>query len=251
MEKEAIFPMRINKYLAWKNISTRRGADEIVKAGQVRINGRLAVLGDKVGEHDQVTVRENARQKKRLVYCAFNKPKGIATHSPQKGEPGIKEAFKFPEKAFPLGRLDKDSQGLLILTNDGRITDRLLSPKYYHEKEYVVRVAQNITPDFIARMAKGIRLEDGYVTRACSVKKINKFSFSIVLTEGKKHQIRRMCEKLGRTVTDLRRERVINIKLGNLKPGSFRNIEGEELEAFFKAISMNDQTGRSNEEVIK
>lgn len=242
--------MRINKYLAWKNVSTRRGADEIVKAGHVRINGRLAILGDKVEENDKVTVLENTRKKKRLVYYAFNKPKGIATHSPQKGEPGIKEAFKFPEQVFPLGRLDKDSHGLLILTNDGRITDRLLSPEYYHEKEYVVRVAQDVSPDFIAKMSKGVRLEDGYITRACSVKKINKFSFSIILTEGKKHQIRRMCEKLGRTVTDLRRERVINIKLGNLKPGSFRNIEGKELESFFKAIDMDDQAGKIDEKII-
>lgn len=240
MEKEVKFPMRINKYLAWKNVSTRRGADEIVKAGQVRINGRLAVLGDKVEENDQVAVLENKRQKKRLVYYAFNKPKGIATHSPKEGEPGIREAFKFPEKVFPLGRLDKDSHGLLIFTNDGRITDKLLSPEYYHEKEYVVRVTQDATPDFVAKMAKGVRLEDGYMTRACSVKKINKSTFSIILTEGKKHQIRRMCEKLGRTVTDLQRERVVNIKLGNIKSGSFRNIEGKELEAFFEAIGMNN-----------
>jgi 23S rRNA pseudouridine2604 synthase len=159
MKKEATFPMRINKYLAWKNVSTRRGADEMVKAGQVRVNGRLAVLGDKVREDDQVTVLKNTRQKKRLVYYAFNKPKGIATHSPQKGEPGIKESFKFPEKVFPLGRLDKDSQGLLIFTNDGRITERLLSPEYYHEKEYVVRVAQDVTPDFVAKWQRACGLK--------------------------------------------------------------------------------------------
>lgn len=239
MKKEATFPMRINKYLAWKKVSTRRGADDIVRAGRVRINGRPAVLGDKVGENDQVSVRENARQKKRLVYYAFNKPRGVATHSPQKDEPGIRETFKFPEEVFPLGRLDKDSYGLIILTNDGRITDRLLNPEYYHEKEYMVRVAQDVAPDFVAGMAKGVRLEDGYVTRACRVKKINKSTFSIILTEGKKHQIRRMCEKFDRTVIDLRRERVVNIKLENLKPGTSRNIEGKELEAFFQAIGMD------------
>jgi 23S rRNA pseudouridine2604 synthase len=226
MEK---YPIRINKYLAVQKICSRREADFLIEQKKVKINGKAAVLGDKVEEKDKVTV-ENFN--KDLVYLAFNKPEGVLTYSPDKKELDIQKLLGKGKKLFPIGRLDKDSSGIIILTNDGRITDRLLNPKYEHEKEYIVQVNQGITADFIKKMAGGVRLDDGYVTRQCVVKRIEKKSFSIILTEGKKRQIRRMCGALGYGVVKLERIRFLNIKINALKPGEFRNIKGDELEEF-------------------
>jgi 23S rRNA pseudouridine2604 synthase len=236
--KETIYPMRINKYLATRHISTRREADEIIKSGRVKINGRTAVLGDKVMANDEVVVHKNVLKDRKFVYLAFNKPKEIITHSPQRGERSIENITKLKEKVFPVGRLDKDSHGLIILTNDGRITDRLLNPDYHHEKEYVVKVDRTISPGFIKQMESGVVLGDGYQTKKCQVEKIDKQTFSIILTEGKKRPIRRMCEKLERKVIDLKRIRIMNIRLNDLKSGQHRNIEREELKLFLKKIGM-------------
>ncbi|KKQ20470.1 MAG: Ribosomal large subunit pseudouridine synthase F [Parcubacteria group bacterium GW2011_GWC1_36_9] len=213
--------MRINKYLALKKISTRRGADELVKEKKVFINGRLAVLGSKVKETDKIEVKEV--KQKEYKYFAYNKPIGIETDSPR-------------EDLFPLGRLDKASHGLMILTNDGRITDQLLNPKYFHEKEYVVKTSKKLRSNFKQKMEAGVNIE-GYVTKKCKVKIINDFTFRIILTEGKKHQIRRMCSRLFQEVADLKRERIMNIKLGNLKSNAFREIKDEELAAFLTGLS--------------
>jgi len=214
------FPMRINKYLALKKISTRRGADELVSAKKVYINNKLAVLGDKVNEKDNIEVK--GAEKKEYKYFAYNKPIGIETNSPK-------------EDLFPLGRLDKASHGLLILTNDGRITDQLLNPKYFHEKEYLVRTSNKLRSNFKQKMEAGVDIE-GYLTKKCKVKIINDFTFRVVLTEGKKHQIRRMCANLFQEVADLKRERIMNIKLGNLKQNCFREIKGEELTTFLNQV---------------
>ncbi len=231
MKKEIIFPIRINKYLAYNNFCTRRAADEIIKSGRVKINGQVAVLGAKVLETDEVTIDKDIRRNKKLVYLAYNKPAGIVTHSPQKGERSIEDIFNYSQKVFPVGRLDKDSHGLILLTNDGRVTDRLLNPDHFHKKEYMVKVDRTISPGFIKNMAEGVVLDDGYKTRVCEVKKINDLAFSIVLTEGKKRQIRRMCEKLERRVTELKRVRIMNVRLGGLKTREYREIEGlEQLE---------------------
>ncbi len=238
MKKEITFPIRINKFLAYNNFCTRREADEIISAGRVKINKRLAILGDKVQDGDNVTIDKNIRRLKELVYLAFNKPRGVVTHSPQEGEKSIETILKYPQKVFPVGRLDKDSYGLIILTNDGRVTDRLLNPDYEHEKEYIVSVDRNITPGFIKNMAEGVILDDGYKTKVAQVKKIDDLTFSIVLTEGKRRQIRRMCEKLERRVLDLRRERIMNIRLGKIKSKEFRKIDGEELKEFLKSIGI-------------
>ncbi len=240
MQKEIIFPIRINKYLAYSNFCTRRAADEMIASGRVKINERLAVLGDKVQAQDQVTVDKDSKRNKPLVYLAFNKPRGIVTHSPQKGEKSIEEIFKFPQKVFPVGRLDKDSHGLIILTNDGRITDRLLNPDHAHEKEYVVKVDRTISPGFLKNMAEGVILDDGYKTKPAQVKKIDELTFSIVLTEGKKRQIRRMCERLERTVLDLRRIRIMNIELGKLGPRESRSIEGAELLQLLGSVGIDN-----------
>ncbi|OGI95647.1 hypothetical protein A2917_02895 [Candidatus Nomurabacteria bacterium RIFCSPLOWO2_01_FULL_42_17] len=215
--------MRINKYLALKKISTRRGADELVKEKKVFINGKLAVLGSKVNETDKVEVK--GAKTKEYVYFAYNKPIGIETSSPR-------------EDLFPLGRLDKASHGLLILTNDGRITDQLLNPKYFHEKEYVVKTLNKLRSSFKKNMETGVKIEGekDYVTKKCKVKILNENTFRIILTEGKKHQIRRMCSALFQEVADLKRERIMNIKLGNLKPGALREIKDEELTTFLDQV---------------
>lgn len=228
--------VRINKYLALKKISTRRGADELVKNKKVFINGKLAFLGDKVNEKDTVEVR--GVKLNEYKYFAYHKPIDVITHSPQEGEQDIKEEIKnknIPKDVFPIGRLDKNSHGLIILTNDGRITDQLLNPKYVHEKEYVVRTSNKLRSNFKQKMEAGVNIE-GYITKKCKVKILNDFTFRVVLTEGKKHQIRRMCSALFQEIADLKRERVMNIKLGNLKSNEFREIKGTELSLFLKSL---------------
>lgn len=217
------YPMRINKYLADQKISTRRGADELIEQKKVFINGKLAVLGSKVNENDKVEVR--GAKEKAYLYFAYNKPIGIETTSPR-------------AELFPLGRLDKNSHGLLILTNDGRITDQLLNPKYTHEKEYLVKTSNKLRSSFKKKMEAGVNIEgqENYVTKKCQVKILSDFTFKIILTEGKKHQIRRMCSALFQEIADLKRERIMNIKLGNLKPNGLREIKGEELEIFLKSL---------------
>lgn len=235
MEEEIKYPVRINKYLALKNVCARREADELIVQKKVKINGKIAVLGAKVNENDKVVVEGF---KKKLVYLAFNKPKGVITHSAEEGETAIKDVQDFGEDIFPLGRLDKDSCGLILLTNDGRVTDKLLNPKYEHEKEYIVRVVKPIDGLFMKKMEQGIKLEDGYVTKKCKVTKISSDRFSIVLTEGKKHQIRRMCDVLGYAIKHLERRRIMNIKLLRLQPGEYREIKGKELEDFLKSLGL-------------
>lgn len=229
------FPIRINKYLAQKKICARREADELIKQGKVEINGKKAELGQRVLATDKVFVASTG---KKLVYIAFNKPKGVITHSPQMGENSIKDIVDFKEDVFPLGRLDKDSCGLIILTNDGRVTDRLLNPEHEHEKEYIIRVSKPITGFFIKRMEEGVKLDDGYVTKKCEINKISQDRFSIILTEGKKHQIRRMCAGLGYSIKHLERRRIMNIRLGKLQPGDFREIKGKELEEFLESLGL-------------
>ena len=225
------YPMRINKYLASKRYCTRREADEIIEKGKVLINGKRAALGDKVSEKDVVEVK--FRQKK-YRYFAYNKPRGIITHSPQGEEEDI--AMKVPlEGVFPVGRLDKDSYGLIILTDDGRITDKLLDPEYVHEKEYRVKTAVNLRPSFKEHMEKGVDIDD-YKTRKCSVNIVGERIFTIVLTEGKKHQVRRMCAALHNDAIDLQRIRIMNIRLGHLPSGAYRSIQGAELSTFLKAL---------------
>ncbi len=230
--------MRINKYLAYKNISTRRGADELIEKGQVFINGKKALLGSKVNETDKVEVRNGKTPTKKLVYYAYNKPVNVITHSPSDEEKDIKENIKdknIPKDIFPIGRLDKNSHGLMILTNDGRITDKLLNPKYVHEKEYTVKTKNKLRSSFKQKMENGVNIE-GYITQKCKVIIVNDFTFRIILSEGKKHQIRRMCSALFQEVQDLKRNRIMNIKLGPLKSGGFREITGKELETFLKDI---------------
>jgi 23S rRNA pseudouridine2604 synthase len=228
-------PKRINKHLADEKLTTRRGADELIKKGQVFINGRRAVLGDKVSKTDKVEVRYRGKEKP-LVYYAYHKPRGIETHSSQRGGREIKHVFH-DKGVFPIGRLDKDSHGLIILTNDGRITDRLLSPKYEHDKEYEVTTKNLLRSNFKEKMEAGVKIERE-MTKKCKVQITGKKSFRVILTEGKRHQIRRMCSALFQDVDDLKRIRVMNIELGKMPEGSSRKIEGAELKSFLKLLDL-------------
>lgn len=225
--------MRINKYLAHKKYCTRREADELISAGKVLLNGKRAVLGDKVKEKDVVEVRF---RQKTFRYFAYNKPRGVITHSPQEDEEGINDIVPI-EGVFPVGRLDKDSYGLIILTDDGRLTEALLNPEHEHEKEYEVVVATALPEHFKRRMERGLDIGD-HRTKPCTVKLLGDKKFSIVLTEGKKHQIRRMCGNLGQSAVELKRTRIMNIKLGGLKPGADRTLQGTELRSFLDALGL-------------
>jgi 23S rRNA pseudouridine2604 synthase len=233
-ENKDTYPMRINKYLAHKRFSTRKGADALIERGLVSINGRKAVLGDKVNEHDDIVVKG---AKKTYRYFAFNKPREVVSHSPQLGESDIVTVAGL-EGVFPVGRLDKDSHGLIILTDDGRITEQLLSPENEHEKEYRVTTAHRLRPSFAEHMEAGVDIGD-YVTKKCKVRMMGENKFSIILSEGKKHQIRRMCSALHSDVVDLERVRVMNIRLGSLAVGTHRPIEGKELEDFLKSLGFD------------
>lgn len=230
---DAQFPMRINKYLAMKQYCTRREADTLIAAGKVFINGKPAELGQKVTELDVIDLKF---RKKKYRYFAYHKPRGTVTHSAQEGEQDI--SMVSPIKGvFPVGRLDKDSYGLIILTDDGRVVDRLLNPEYEHEKEYIVHTANDLRPSFKEHMEKGVDIGD-YVTKPCTVTPLGKKTFSIVLTEGKKHQIRRMCAALHNDALQLERIRIMNIRLGKIPSGGHRQIEGEELKKFLSSLGM-------------
>ncbi len=229
------YPIRINKYLANKNYGTRDGADALIKKGLVSINGRRALLGDKVNKEDRVEVSQKA-PKKHYVYYAYNKTIGVSTN-PEVNCKDILTTSKFPEIVFPLGRLDKDSHGLIIMTNDGRVTNRLLSPRFVHEKEYTVKVDPTFSDNFVKLMSNGVHF-DGFISKKCLVERINKNTFNITLTEGKKRQIRRMTEALHHKVIDLKRIRVMNVLLGKIPLGGYREIEGKELHEFLKSLKL-------------
>lgn len=230
---------RLNKYLAEQNYASRRGADELIESGKVFINGKRAGLGDKVGPSDKVEVK--GMQAKESEYFAYYKPKGIVTIGAQGDEKEIKDVTDLPKDIFPLGRLDKDSEGLIIMTNDGRITEALLSPTSKHEKEYTVTVDKPVSHQLLVRLSQGVQIGKAgmtrnYKTKKTEVRRVDKESFDIILREGKNRQIRRMCGAVGFQVNKLKRFRIINISLGRLKPNTYRKLKGKELEEFLKAL---------------
>jgi 23S rRNA pseudouridine2604 synthase len=236
--KDIAYPIRINRYLALNNYCSRREADALILKKIVKINGEIGKIGDKVNEGDTVEVNMQVKDKlKKYRYVAYNKPMGIVTHTPENQQQGIREVTDLPREFFPVGRLDKKSHGLIILTNDGRVTDKLLNPEFEHEKEYVVRTNKSITNIFIKIMSNGVQLED-FKTKPCKIKKVADKEFKIILTEGKKHQIRRMCTDIGFEVVDLKRVRVMNVKIGNLGTGKKRELVGVELENFLKELGI-------------
>lgn len=231
------FPIRLNKYLAYHNIASRREADTLIEAGKVKINGKRATVGQMVLDGDDVAVTSATKTKK---YLAYYKGRGIIAHSPTAQETDIatrlKRDFGLTDVA-PVGRLDKDSEGLLILTNDGRITGPLLDPEAAHEKEYEVTVDKPVTGMFLKIMSTGVVIEKYRTKPAVAVANPrNQKKFTLTLTEGKKHQIRRMCAALGYQVQSLKRVRIMNIALGDIKPNQFRKINGSELTEFLHAL---------------
>lgn len=230
--------MRINKYLADQKIASRREADVLIDAKKVLINGKKAVLGQLVYEGDKVEI---AGETKKYVYLAYYKGRGVITHSPAEGEIDIATRLKKDyslTNVSPVGRLDKDSEGLIILTNDGRIIGPLLDPVANHEKEYEVTVDKAVTGMFTKLMALGVDIE-GYRTKpaAIAASTRNQKRFNLTLTEGKKHQIRRMCAALGYQIQSLKRVRIMNIELGTLKPNQYRKIAGAELKELLKELN--------------
>lgn len=236
------FPMRINKYLAEQKIASRREADVLIERKQVLINGKVAVLGQQVSEGDKVTV---AGETKKYIYLAYYKGRGIITHSPAEGEIDIATRLKKDysiTNVAPLGRLDKDSEGLIILSNDGRITGPVLDPELNHEKEYEVTVDKPISGMFTKMMALGVDIE-GYRTKPAVIKTSARSDkrFNLTITEGKKHQIRRMCAALGYQIQSLKRVRVMNIELGTLKPNQYRKIAGAELKELMTTLGLQNK----------
>lgn len=233
------FPLRVNKYIAQKGITSRREADNLITAGKVKVNGQTAVIGQLITESDDVRVETS---KKAKSYLAYYKGRGVITHSPAEHETDIMTRL---ERDFsithvsPIGRLDKDSEGLIILSDDGRVTGPLLDPEADHEKEYDVLVDKPVTGMMLRAMANGVDIE-GYKTQPATTRKNekNEKRFTIILTEGKKHQIRRMCAALGYQVQNLKRVRVMNVELENLKPNQYRKIHGVELKQFLNELDV-------------
>jgi 23S rRNA pseudouridine2604 synthase len=213
--------IRINKYLAEQGIASRREADKLIVAGKILINGKVAQLGDKVKDSDKVESRQLKAES--YQYLAYYKPRGEETKERYRGSTSVNSPRSNLGGLFPIGRLDKDSEGLLLITNDGRLTGQVIGSETKYEKEYVVTVDKKIAGIDLKRMTEGMKIEDEE-TKPAQTRKINDTVFKIILTEGKKHQIRRMCVALGYQVQELKRIRIGKIHLGQQTPGTFRRI---------------------------
>ncbi len=223
--------IRINKYIAGLGVSSRREADRQVEAGKVLINGIVAEPGSRVKPGDKVMM-DGVLLKKiatKNIYIALNKPRGIVSTTDPKEKNSVTNFLKFPERIYPIGRLDKDSEGLLLLTNDGDIVNRILRARYGHEKEYLVQVDKDLTDGFLYNMEHGVHIL-GQQTLPTKIKPVGQRLFRITLTQGLNRQIRRMCETLGFNVVRLQRIRILNISLGNLTPGSWRYLTVKEMK---------------------
>ena len=232
---------RLNKYLAQCGVCSRREADKLIESGKVFVNGHVADMGCKVIPTDEVRVGKKVLGgRTKTAVLAFYKPVGvICTEKDKYAEKVINDDIRFPVRVTYAGRLDKDSEGLLLLTNDGDLINALMRGTNGHEKEYIVKVNQEITDTFIEEMQKGVYLKELETkTRPCQVEKIGKFTFRIILTQGLNRQIRRMCKTLGYEVTHLKRVRVMNVLLGKLVPGKYREVTGTELEELYRSVGM-------------
>ena len=229
--------IRLNKFLSDAGVCSRREADRLISAGKVTINGEVAVLGDKVTSDDVVKVNgEVVSREEEQIIIAFNKPEGVECTAQKDNPDNIIDYIGYEKRIYPIGRLDKNSRGLILLTNDGSIVNGILKASNYHEKEYVVTVDKEITGEFIEAMSSGVKILDDVMTRPCEVKKTKKHEFNIVLTQGLNRQIRRMCKALGYNVTKLRRVRIMNIELGNLGKGKYRNLTDDEVKELMSQI---------------
>ena len=229
--------IRLNKYISQTGMCSRREADQLLKDGRVSVNGVTAELGTKVTSEDEVAVdgKPLAKPKKKNVYLAFNKPVGIVCTTSSKDKDNIVDYINYPTRIFPIGRLDKASEGLILLTDDGDIVNKILRSRNNHGKEYIVKVDRQVSEDFIQRMSNGIPILDT-VTKKCEVERLSKFIFRIVLTQGLNRQIRRMCEYLGYEVVQLKRVRVLNIHL-DVGVGKYRHLTTEELQELHSLVA--------------
>ena len=235
--------IRINKYLSEIGYCSRREADNLVAAGRVLVNGEKAEMGVKICHKDEIAVNGERinKSKNKLVYLAFNKPKGIVCTTDSRVEKdNIIDFINYPKRIFPIGRLDKPSEGLIFLTNDGDIVNKILRAKNNHEKEYIVTLNKPITREFIRKMSNGVPILDS-VTKKCFVKQTHKKQFRIILTQGLNRQIRRMCEFLNYRVINLKRVRIMNIKL-DVKVGKWRYFKPEELDKMNRLLNLSSKT---------
>lgn len=240
-------PVRINKYLGEAGVCSRREADRQIEAGHVTINGRKAVMGDKVSPGDEVYFgKKKVSKEEEVILLAVNKPRGIVCTAEKRERNNIVDFVNYPKRIYPIGRLDKESRGLILMTNQGELVNKMMRSGNRHEKEYIVRVNRDITKDFLEKMSAGVYLEElDATTRKCKVEQLGKRTFRIVLTQGMNRQIRRMCEKFHYRVVDLKRTRIMNIQLGDLKEGASRRISPEEWKELRELIKDS-----SNETVI-
>lgn len=238
--------VRLNKFLSEAGVCSRREADRLIESGRVFVDGKRAETGMKVSANQEVRVGKKVVSKgNEMVLLAVNKPVGIVCTEEKREKKNIIRFLNYPTRITYIGRLDKDSEGLLLMTNNGDIINKMMRAGNRHEKEYKVTVDKAVTPEFIEKMGAGVPILDT-VTRPCQVEQIGKYKFRIILTQGLNRQIRRMCEYFGYKVTRLERVRVMNIELGNLKSGEYRNVTEEELQELYELIKDS-----SNETVIE
>ena len=230
--------VRLNKYISEAGVASRRAADRLVEEGRVAINGRTAILGDKVSEVDVVTVDgREIGPKRRDIILAFNKPRGLTCTSNPDDPDNIIDFIGYPERIYSVGRLDKDSEGLLIMTNNGELANSIMRSRAEHEKEYMVKVDRKVTDEFVRGMSGGVPIL-GRVTKKCLVERTGDKEFRIVLRQGLNRQIRRMCGHFGYTVLELKRVRIMNIELGNLGTGKYRDLTDAEREELFRELGL-------------
>lgn len=236
--------IRLNKAISDSGYCSRRQADTLIEQGRVRLNGNKVKLGDRAMPDDSIHVNgELIKGNDNLVYIALNKPVGITCTTDESIKGNVVTFIRHSERIFHIGRLDKPSEGLLLMTNDGDIVNKILRAGNEHEKEYIVKVHKPITEEFIESMGNGVRLHELKVTtKNCEVKKLNRFTFKIILVQGLNRQIRRMCEHLGYGVIELKRTRIMNIELGNLPLGIWRDLTEDELQGLKDSISQSDNS---------
>lgn len=245
-EQSAEEGVRLNKYLSDAGICSRREADRYIEQGLVTVDGKKAATGTRIKAGEKVCFKGKPVVKEdKLVLIVFHKPRGIVCTSEKREPNNIIDYIHYPSRIYPIGRLDKDSEGIILLTNHGDLANRISKARYYHEKEYLVTVNKPLTDDFIHKMAQGVPILNT-ITRKCKILKEDKYTFRIVLTQGLNRQIRRMCEALGYYVVALKRVRIMNIQLGKLKAGQYRNVTDRELQTLNKMLNGEGSHGRTN-----
>jgi 23S rRNA pseudouridine2604 synthase len=251
LENKNEHSINLNKFISSTGICSRREAEKFIIEGRVTINGKTTQLGNRVFDGDIVKVNgQLLKSKPKTLYIAFNKPVGIVCTTDSKERNNIVKYINHHERLFPIGRLDKPSQGLIFLTNDGDIVNKILRAGNNHEKEYIVTVDKKITDEFISKIGNGIPIL-GTITKKCKVEKISDYVFKIILTQGLNRQIRRMCEYLDFEVTKLNRTRIMNVNLDKLKIGDWRELSSEEMELINKMISTSSKTEEASKDQQK